>query len=211
MSVGSDLLRFSDRKIVIWDKETQRVNTLQDNLPFECAWVVTQRGRILSRHQYYLRWPDFRMSPDAARITRFNPAWVANGDDPEFVLEAWESYAMDESYLLAGHNVLTFDLPVWQLWRRACGRQPDWSPANRIIDSHLLARAYKEGWKPDRENLLAWQYKVSGAHRKGVKTSLGLMAKEFEIPVDPNQQHGAMYDLELNAAVLWKLINLMEI
>jgi DNA polymerase III epsilon subunit-like protein len=213
--IGSDLLRFSDRKIVIWDKESQRLNLLDDNLPFECAWVVMQRGQVLSRHAYYLGWPvdEYcrRMSPDAARFTRFQRAWVENGDDPEFVLEAFESYAMDPQYLLAGHNVLGFDAGLWQLWRRALGRPVDWSFQSRLIDSHLLARAYKEGWKPDRENLEAWQYKVSSSHRKGVKTKLDIMAKEFDIPVDESKRHGAVYDLELNAAVLWKLINLMEI
>ncbi len=212
MSVGADLLRFSDRKIVLFDFETQRLNLLHDNLPWQVAWCVTQRGRILSRHSYYLKWPGFVMSPDAARITRFNPEWVRNGDDPEFVLDAWESFAMaSDEPLLAGHNVVGFDVPVWQLWRQELGRPVDWSPLSRTIDSHLLARAYKEGFKPDRENLLAWQYKVSGAHRKGVKTSLGVMAKEFEIPVDESQQHDACYDLTLNTAVLWKLINLLEI
>lgn len=215
MSVGSDLLRFSDRKIVIYDAETQRVNVLADNLPFEWAWIVVQRGRVLSRHQYYLRWSDYKMSPDAARITRFNPEWVRNGDDPEFVLDAWESYAMDDSYLLCGHNVIGFDQEgPWRLWREALGRPVDWSPLYRTIDTHLLSRAYKEGWKPDRSSpdaFLAWQYKVSNAHRKGIKTSLGVMAKEFGIAVDEGKQHGAVYDLELNGAVLWKLVNALEV
>lgn len=211
MSIGADLLRFSDRKIVLFDKESQRLNLLHDNLPFQCAWIVTQRGKVLSRHSYYLRWPDFRMSPDAARITRFNPEWVRNGDDPEFVLDAFEGCVLNPEVLLGGHNILLFDSPLWRLWREKLGRPVDWSHQDRIIDSHLLARAYKEGWKPDRENLHAWQRKVGAAHRKGVKTSLGVMAKEFGIVVDESRQHDATYDLELNAAVLWKLINLLEI
>ncbi len=211
MSIGADLLRFSDRKIVIADAESQRLNLLHDNLPFEWAWLVTQRGRILSRHRYYIKWPDFKMSKDAAIITRFNPEWVRNGDDPEFVLDAWESFALNPEFLLAGHHVLGFDWPLWNLFRRALGRPPIFEPRLRTLDSHLLARAYKEGWKPDRENLLPWFHKVGEAHRKGIKTSLGVMAKEFEIPVDEGQQHGALYDLELNNAVLWKLINVMEI
>lgn len=213
MSIGADLLRFSDQKITLADGECQRVNTMYGNLPFEWAWVVTRKGKILQRQKYYLNWGrDYRMSPDAARITRFNPEWVRNGDDPEFVLDAWESFALSEDTLLGGHNFLCFDVPLWMLWRRALGRPPIWNQViNRVIDSHLLARAYKEGFKPDRENLLAWQYKVAAAHRKGVKTGLSLMAKELGILVDDARLHGADYDLELNTAVLWKLINLMEI
>jgi len=209
--IGIDLLRFSDRKIVLFDVECQRLNLLNDNLPFQLSYVISQHGKILERHNHYLKWPNFVMSPDAARITRFQQFWVDNGEDPRKVLEKWENYAMNESYLLCGHNALTFDLPVWQLWRRELGLKPDWSPAKRLIDTHLLSRAYKEGWKPDRANLLAWQYKVAGAYRKGVKTGLSLMAKELDIPVDENKLHDADYDLILNSALLWKLANLIEI
>ncbi len=211
MSVGSELLRFQDVTINLADGECQRVNLLEDNLPFQWAWVETRKGKIISRHNYYLRWPNYRMSPDAARITRFNPAWVANGHDPEFVLEAWESHALKPETLLGGHNFFMFDVPLWMLWRRALGRPPIWEVQERVIDSHLLARAYKENFKPDRANRLAWFYKVNAAHRKGVKTNLLLMAKELGVPVDEMRLHDADYDLEINAAVLWKLINLIEI
>ncbi len=86
MSIGADLLRFSDRKIIVFDAETQRVNTAMDNLPFQWAYVITQRGKVIERHNHYLKWPDFKMSPGAAQITRFQQSWVDNGDDPLAVL-----------------------------------------------------------------------------------------------------------------------------
>lgn len=211
MSIGSELLRFSDRKIALFDFETQRVNTLQDNLPFQCSILIMQRGKILGSHNHYIRWPNFRMSKDAAAITRFQQHWVDNGDDPEYVLEIFEQYARDPEYLLGGHSVIGFDIPLWQLWRRALGKKPDWSPLQRTLDTHALSRAYKEGWKPDRENLLAWQYKVLDAYRKGVKTGLGVMAAEFKIDTDPNRLHDSAYDLHINAQVLNKLLYALEI
>ncbi len=67
------------------------------------------------------------------------------------------------------------------------------------------------GWKPDRANLLAWQYKVAAAYQKGVKTNLTAMAEKLEIPIDKTRTHDGLYDIEINAAILWKLLNLMEI
>jgi hypothetical protein len=172
MNIGSELLRFSDKKIVYWDMESQRINCMDDNLPFQCSWIVTQRGKVLESHDYYLNWPGYKMSVDAARITNFKQSWVDHGHNPEFVLDAFEGYMLDERYIIAGHNILGFDILLWQLWRKALGRAVNYSPLDRLIDTHLLARAYKMGWKPDRDNLLSWQFKVSDGRKKGVKTIL---------------------------------------
>lgn len=210
--IGSDLLRFSDREVVLFDYETNALNQMTPaTLPFQCSWLVANRQRVVSTHDYYLRWLDYQMSAGAARVTRFNPEWVRNGDDPEFVLDAFESYALDESRLLVGHSILGYDSGIWNLWREALGRPRTWSFLPRIVDTHLLSRAWKEGWKPDRENLLAWQFKVAAAYRKGIKTNLTQMCKDLEIPIDETKTHSANYDLQLNVQVYWKLINLMEV
>lgn len=211
MSIGSDLLRFSNRKLIIPDFETQRLNLLDDNLPFQLAWIVSDRTGILERHSYYFKWPNFKMSPDAARITRFNPEWVKNGDDPAFILEAFESYLLDPNYDIASQNWLGFDIAIHKNWREALGKKPDYSYKHRVYDTNVLARAYKMDFKPDRANLLAWQYKVMGAWQKGVKTSLGLMGKELGMAVDESRLHEAGYDLEVNDFVHRKLINMIEI
>lgn len=218
MSVGSELLRFSDRKLFLWDFETQRVNVRADNLPFQSSVLIADRKQVHTTIDRYLRWPNYQMSKDAARITRFNPAWVANGEDPEFVLEEFESRALNPDYLLVGHNVLQFDCRVWNLWRRALGRPTLWIEHPdvflRVIDTHLLSRAWKEGWKPDRSSPMAfwaWQLKVAAGHRKGIKTNLTQMCKDLEIPIDTTRTHDGGYDLGLNVQVYWKLINLMEV
>jgi DNA polymerase III epsilon subunit-like protein len=219
MSVGSELLRFSERTMLYFDFETQRVQLQQDNLPFQVSFVEAVKNRTLSRANYYLNWgPGFKMSADAARITRFNPAWVTNGDDPAFVLDAFESHALDPKCWLVGHSILGFDVYIWNLWRQTLGRGCLWdvkpNPLLRVIDTNLLARAYKEGWKPDRsspEAFLAWQYKVLQGFRRGVKTNLTLMCKELGIEIDETKTHDATYDLFLNVQVGWALINKMEI
>lgn len=211
MSIGSDLLRFSDRKAFLFDFESQRLCLLEDNLPFEVSYMVADRRGTISTKTHYLKWPNFKMSADAARITRFQQSWVDNGDDPREVLEEFESYIFDPQYDICGQAILSFDVYIHQLWRRALGLKPDFSYLSRLYDTNLLSRAYKMGWKPDRENLLAWQYKVMAGYQKGIKTNLGLMAKELGMEVDESKQHGAAYDLQLNAFVHYKIINLIEI
>ncbi len=211
MSVGSDLVRFSEKNAIIWDLETQRLNLVEDNLPFQCSWIIVNKSGVISRHNYYIKWPNFTMSADAARVTRFQQSWVDNGDDPEFVLQAFESYLMDPNLDIWGQNILGFDVYVHQIWRRALGLKVDYSYLDRIFDTSALARAYKMGWKPDRENRLAWQYKVLATPVKGVKTSLGLMGRELGMDVNEAKLHDAGYDLEVNNFVHRKLINMIEI
>jgi len=209
--IGSELLRYSDKKIVLFDLETQRVNIMGDNLPFQCSWIVCDKYKVLSRNNYYLKWPGFTMSKGAAAITRFQQSWVDNGDDPEFVLKAFESYLMDPSFLIVGHNLLGFDIYVHQLWRETLGLKRDFSYLSRIIDTNLIARAYKMGWKPDKTDFLAWQYKVMSNPVKGVKTNLAQLNKDFQIGVNESNLHNAAADLELNFAVYRKLIGLVEV
>jgi hypothetical protein len=215
MSVGADLLRFSDRKLLFWDQESSCLNIMQSNLPFQCTWLIADRHHIHSTHNYYLKWPNFRMSADAATITHFQQSWVDNGDDPEFVLDVFEGYLFDPQYLIIGHSILAFDSALHQLWRRALGRKPDYSYLTRIIDTHLISRAMKKRWKPDRsspEAFLAWQYKVADAWEANVKTNLGLMAEELGVTVDKTKQHDALYDLAgLNYGVYKGLIQKVEI
>lgn len=222
MSVGSDLLRFAERPLLLADGESQRLNLMADNLPFQWSFTQAIRNRVVRNHDYYLRWPDFRMSPDAARITRFNPEWVRNGDDPEHVLEAWESHVRPDDPagpIFCGHNICGFDVYLWDLWRKHLGR-PTLFPLSaalrrRLLDTHLLARAWKEGWKPPTrfgtDEFYCWQRKVAKAHRKGVKTGLTQMCKDLQIAVDENQTHNAAYDLGINLAVYWGLVNQMEV
>jgi DNA polymerase III alpha subunit (gram-positive type) len=210
MSIGSDLLRFSDRKLLLFDMETNGLNLQHMTLPFQIAWIVADRKQVFESHQYYLKWPDYKMGKRAGEITEFNPNWVKTGTDPEHVLRAFESYLTNDQYLVVGHNIF-YDMYIYQLWRRQFGLKPNWEPLSRLIDTNLLARAYKEGWKPDRANLKAWQYKAMAAFRKGVKTNLTLMCKELGVPVDETKTHDAAYDLTINWQVYLKLINLVEI
>jgi hypothetical protein len=211
MSVGSDLVRFSNREAMIWDLETQRLLLMEDNLPFQCSWIITNKNGVRLRQNYYIKWPEYKMGADAARITRFQQSWVDSGDDPEYVLHAFESHLHDKNFDIWGQNILGFDVYVHQIWRRELGLKTDFSYLDRVCDTSALSRAYKMGWKPDRANPLAWQYKVLATPVKGVKTSLTVMGRELGMEVNEDKVHDASYDLEVNNFVHRKLINMVEI
>ena len=59
---------------------------------------------------------------------------------------------------------------------------------------------YKAG-----DDLLEYQYKAYHTIKKGVKTNLTALGKEFEIDVDYNNLHDAVNDLILNIKVWDKL------
>ena len=211
MSIGSDLLRFSKRKIVFYDFESSNLNLQEGNLPFQASWIKADKFDIYKSDNHYLKWPNFRISKGAAMVTRFQQSWVDGGKDPEEVLNAYEKDIYDEENLIVGHSVLGFDVYLHQLWRRKFGRKPDYSYLNRIIDLNLVCRAYKEGWKPDHDNLLQWQYKCLSSPRKGIKTNLILMCKEQEIEIDTTMAHDGLYDLHKTRELYYKMINLVEI
>ncbi len=52
---------------------------------------------------------------------------------------------------------------------------------------------------------------MAGAYEGSPKTNLTHMCKELKIPIDESRTHDGFYDVELTVALLWKLINLMEI
>jgi len=48
---------------------------------------------------------------------------------------------------------------------------------------------------------LEYQYKIMHTRRKGVRTSLAYLGKEFKIEHDHSKLHDALVDLELNLKV----------
>lgn len=209
--IGSDLLRYSNRPVLLFDKETQRLNLMDDNRPFQCSWIITDKNGILKKRNYYIKWPNFKMGKQAAIITKFQQSWVDNGHDPEDILEEFQNDLFNEDYDIAGQNLLSFDSFVHQLWRREFGQKPNYSYLKRLYDTSYLYKAFKLGLKPDRSNIWAWQYRVMSIHAKGVKTNLATMSKELDINVDENRLHEASYDLEINDACFRKLIWMIEI
>lgn len=209
--IGSELLRYKpDQKFLIFDKETEGLN-LFSSRPWQISYAICTVKEILDIKVRHIHWPDLYVSDQAARVTRFNMAsHLRIAEDPEVVLKDFEALALDPQYILAGHNILGYDIYVWETWRRLISRTTDWSYLPRILDTNCLMKAYKKGFAPSGDRL-TWQYKLLDYREKGLKSNLGVCAKEFKIPYDETRAHDAKYDTQINHAVLNKLIWAVEI
>lgn len=207
------LLRFKKNlKYIIFDFETCNLNLLQDNDPWQLSFSVCEGKEVVQEYDLFPFWPDLKMGKGAADITRFNYFdYKKKSSDARECLEAFERYMFDKEYLLVGHNVLGFDVYIHQLFRKKLGLPKNYSYLDRIIDTNLLSKAYKLQMAPDHSNLLAWQYRINSIIQKGLKSSLGVMAKEFDIEYDKSKAHDGSYDCKVNKDLFIKLINTIDI
>jgi len=212
--IGAELLRYQKNQLYnISDVETNGLN-LYESLPWQISYCVTTSTQIQKTVTRYIRWPNFKMNDDAARITRFNMAtYLERAEDPELVLKDYEEVLFDPSVIFSGHNILAYDSYIIQRWRNKLGRSTDWSFLQRCIDTNLLMKAIQKGFTPpsDKKYWLSWQYQVLNYRQKGLKSSLGFSCRHFQIPYDEKQAHDAGYDVRVNSQVLNKMIWAIEI
>ncbi len=210
--IGASLLRYrEDQRFLIYDFETEGLS-LYHSRPWQISYAICTLKKIESIVVRHLDWPDLKVSDGAARITRFDMRTHKSiAEDPSVVLADFDALIYDSQYHPTGHNILGFDVYVHQTWRRLCGKTVDWSYVPRSLDTNALTKAYKKQFKPDLENLLAWQYKCMHFREKGLKSSLGSVAREFGLEYDERYAHDAAYDCRVNHGVLNKLIWSLEI
>lgn len=210
-----DLLRFNfGQRYLSFDTETEGLNLINDR-PFQLAWQLsTVKGEIQTGNRL-IRWPDLKMSADAAKITRFDRGlYDQSSIDPK---EAWNEFKKilyDPSVVLICQNFFNFDVYMLRRLQIEAGEKPDFSYMRRIVDTKCVATAIKKGlpFNPQVDkDFLAWQYRVGSIVEKGLKTSLITLLKEYEIPVDESRLHEALYDVQMMFEVFKKMIWKVEI
>ena len=82
----------------------------------------------------------------------------------------------------------------------------------KLIDTNCIARGVKMEipYKPE-EDFTEYQYRIVNTRRKGVRSSLTALGKEFNIDHDYDKLHNAIVDLELNLKVWNKLKYALEL
>lgn len=212
----NQLLRFKkDQMYVGFDVETCHLNLLKDNLPWQIGYYIAKGDKLEKVVNKYIKWPNLNVSADAARITGFNRfEYETNAEDATEVLNGFSQYLEDPNYIVIFHNGFNFDAYVYNIWRQELGLKKDFSYFNRCIDTNSLARLVKMGSKSiDRDNWYPEFCKMSNFVKKGVKTSLSTLHKEFDIDMSDisGGLHDASYDIVLMQRAFNKLINLIEI
>lgn len=207
------MLRFDKKqKWITLDVETEGLQLWQSR-PWQVSWVIGQGDEILETYDFYPYWSDLKISDGARRVTGFNDEFYKkHGKDPLKVYEILKRYLFNPDYKIVGHNFLGYDTYIIGVWQERLFGKKDYSFVPRIYDSHLFAKAIKlELPIEEGEDLITFQYRVSSVRKRGLKTNLGAMAKEYNIPVDPDKQHDALYDVELNYKVWRKMLWDLEI
>lgn len=148
------------------------------------------------------------MSDAAAKMTGWTEsAYQEKGQDAKKILEEFESYLYDESYINVGHNILGFDIYIHGIYRRCLGKKPDYSYIDRSIDTLCLAKAIKNEIKfTKNESFFNWQYRLNNMIDRKSKKKLMDLCKDYDISIDESKLHDAMYDIEQNYEVFKKML-----
>ena len=213
--MSDNLLRFNNKqKYVFFDFETCGLNlgSLR-NKPWQLAFIIVEKGKIVEKCDYWLKWDDLQVSEGAAKVTGWTQKkYDEKSIDPVAPISHFDKYLYDPEYLKVGHNILGFDVYMHGLCRRLLNQKPDYSFLPQLIDTLALSRAIQGDILYNNEDdFLLWQYKVMSLRSSKGRNKLIDLCKKYDIPFDPKKLHDALYDIEKNYEVFKKLIWEIEI
>jgi len=206
-----NLLRYNKKqKYCCFDYETEGLN-LYYSRPFQLSFVVGEGPNIIEEQDHYIDVPDLKMSDEAAKVTRFSwDKYNRLKKDKAFVLDSFEKYLYDPEYLVVGHNILRFDVFIHNTHRRICGKKTDYSYLDNLIDTNCLAKAIKcDIPRQKDESTIQWMFRLASFRKRGVKTNLKALLKEYDIEFDEKMLHNSKYDtfknFELFSRLIWQI------
>lgn len=208
------LLRFKkNQKYMVFDFETCNLNLCSlDNKPWQLGFIICHGNKVVEEHDYLIKWDDLNISPEAAKITGFNKKkYEKNSVDPSKVLSLMEKYLYDKNIIKLGHNLLGFDVYIHSIFRKALGKNPDYSYLDNLIDTLCVAKAIHQDIRPPKEKLLSWQFKLNSLILRGKKSSINALCKYYDLEVDEKKLHDAIYDVKMNFSIFQKQIWDIEI
>ena len=208
------LLRFrKDKKVVFIDCETYNLClNFCHNVAWQISMLSTDGTWKKDERDFYIKWDTpFKISEDAKRITKYDEKFVnKNGKEPKDVFPTIKKW-LDGADYIVGHNIIGFDIYLIKEMYKMFGE--DYKPlVPKLIDTNCIARGIKMDipYKPE-EDITEYQYRIANTRRKGIRSSLTLLGKEFNIEHDYDKLHNAIVDLELNLKVWNKLKYALEL
>lgn len=202
------LLRYDKEKTYVFiDCETLNLclNSCH-NLPWQIGMIKVVGEKVVDQKDIYVKWDtDLKISEDAARITRYDQKKVDRlGVKPEEIFATVEDW-LDSCDYIVGHNTLGFDVYLIKDYYKYMGKSCS-HLYSKFLDTHCIAKGVKMGVPyKSGDDLMEYQYKALNTFKKGVKTNLTALGKEFDIDVDYDNLHDAVNDLVLNIEVWNKL------
>ncbi len=211
-NLGQNLLRFTykNKTFCVADTETEGLNARYSR-PWSIAWITSKGDEIIDVQDRYLWWNNLEVSKGAAMRTGFDYlVYKEKAEDPKKVFEEYEPILYNKNTINVYHNGIGLDCYMIDSWRRGIGLKSDYSFLNHYIDTNCIEKAAKLSLTPQYP-LLEWMYKLDSVIKKGLKTNLTLLCKEYEIEVDESKFHGALYDVEQTRKILFKQFNRIEL
>lgn len=193
-----------NQRIFFCDTETEGLN-LNTSRPWEFAWVIMDNGKIVDSQSRYLWWDDLNVDKRAAEVTGFNmDKYERKAVCPSKVFEEIKPWFFGKD-LLGFHNGLNFDVYQIRNWFREIGKPTDFDWVKRVVDTNALAKAFLSEAKPDFQNFDAWQTRWANHIRRGLKSNVTFLCKEWGIEIDESKAHQGDYDCYLTAQIYKKL------
>ena len=202
------LLRYDKKKTLVFiDCETFNLCLNKcHNLPWQIAMLKVNGNNTAALKDYLIKWDtNLKIGAEAARITRYSQTKMdKEGVSPEEVFPTIKDW-LDNADYIVGHNVLGFDIYLIKALYEYMGE--DYRHlTTKVIDTNCIARGVKYDLPYKTEDdFTCYQYKILNTRRKGVKSSLTALGREFDIDHDYENLHNALVDLELNLKVWNKL------
>lgn len=162
--------------------------------------------QAVEHKNFYLKWnTNLKISNEAARKTRYSQSTVDRlGISPEEAFPTVFDW-LDKCDYIVGHNTLGFDIYLIREYYSLMGKSSK-HLVNKFIDTNCLAKGVKIGpLYKQSESLIEYQYKMLHTRKKGVKTNLTDLGKEYNIEHDYDNLHDAIVDLDLNLKIWNKL------
>lgn len=187
-------------RFCVFDTETEHLN-LALSRPWQLSYVLSGGKYIEEEHDYILDIPNFKISDGAAQVTKFSwDKYNRLKEAPIPRLLQFKKIMDDPNVILVAHNGIGFD--IYQLRRifLELGLDWDWDflQDGRFVDSNCVAKALKENipFPEKKEDVLAWMFKLNNYHKRGLKTSVGFLLKEYDIEHDEKKLHDGLWDVK---------------
>lgn len=209
-----NLLRFKkNQKYLVADTETCSLNLLYNNYPWQLTYAIVENGKVQDMFDRFIFWENLPITKGAADVTHFNyQSYKSKAEDPAKVLDHFEKFLYNDSYMSVFHNGLNFDIYILNFYRKVMKKKIDYSYLPRFLDTNCLSKALLLNRKPENgESLIAFQYKMNSIIQKGLKTNVGAMCAHLGIEFDKNLAHDGKYDVLRTVDILQQLLYKLDI
>lgn len=209
-SPNLNLLRHDKKsKFLFIDFESYNLCLHRDfNAPWQAGLMMVQNNRVLDSKEILFNWGGkFQMKLGNPSFGHYSERTIQEkGMMPKEALNLIIDCFNNCDYVV-GHNLMKFDIfilkELYALYRPASEDYRVW--VDKIIDTKALALAIKLNVnKTLDESLQEFQFRFLNYFKKGLKTNLTFLCKEYGIEVDETKLHSAVADLEYNLQIFNK-------